>query len=71
MERIKEALEKARQERQIRQGGDQAPAQSSEETTPAGTGISQTQTITVDDAILRENRIVTGREPGPFTEANN
>jgi protein-tyrosine kinase len=71
MERIKEALEKARQERQIRQGGDQAPAQSSEETTPAGTGISQTQTITVDDAILRENRIVTGLEHGPFTDANN
>jgi protein-tyrosine kinase len=34
-------------------------------------GDSQTQTISVDDAVLRENRIVTGLEPGPFTDANN
>ena len=71
MERIKEALEKARQERQIRQGGEPVPAQPADEVAPAGTGVSQTQTITVDDAVLRENRIVTGIEPGPFTEANN
>ena len=71
MERIKEALEKARQERQIRQGGEPVAQQPADQTGPAGTGEPQTQTITVDDAILRENRIVTGREPGPFTEANN
>ena len=71
MERIKQALEKARQERQIRQGGDSVPFPhtSQAEAEPAGT--SQTQSITVDDNVLRENRIVTGLEPGPFTDACN
>ena len=74
MERIKQALDKARQERQIREGTSDAPV-------PASTGQSrqdsrglqygQTQTITVDDAVLKENRIVTGLEPGPFTESFN
>jgi protein-tyrosine kinase len=68
MEHIKEALEKARQERQIRQ-----PVTSlrTSQQDPGSLGESQTQTITLDDAVLRENRIVTGLEPGPFTEANN
>ncbi|MEN8206829.1 MAG: CpsD/CapB family tyrosine-protein kinase [Pseudomonadota bacterium] len=71
MERIKQALEKARQERQIRQGSDPAPTPGTPqaETEPAGT--SQTQSLTVDDNVLRENRIVTGLEPGPFTDAYN
>ena len=74
MERIKQALDKARQERQIRQGTSDAPV-------PASTGQSrqdsrglqygQTPTISVDDDVLRENRIVTGLEPGPFTESYN
>jgi len=71
MEHIKEALEKARQERQIRQGGEPVTAQ---KPTPQGSGspgASQTQSITIDETVLRENRIVTGLEPGPFTEANN
>ena len=71
MERIKEALEKARQERQIRQGDDSATPQGATQQDTAGMGVSQTQSITVDDAVLRENRIVTGLEPGPFTDANN
>jgi len=71
MERIKKALEKARQEREIRQGDSSA---SVPDTHPASTetvGESQTQTITVEDAILRENRIVMGMEPGAFTDAYN
>ena len=71
MERIKQALDKARQERQIRQGGDVATPQGTLQQDSGETGVSQTQTITVDDAVLRENRIVTGLEPGPFTDANN
>ena len=69
MERIKEALEKARQERQIRQGDDTAAPQGTPRQDAGETGASQTQTITVDDALLRENRIVTGFEPCPFTDA--
>ena len=71
MERIKKALEKARQERQIRQGGDPAsiPSTAQADTEPAG--ASQTQLLSVDDKVLRENRIVTGLEPGPFTDAYN
>ena len=71
MERIKEALEKARQERQIRQGSDTVTPQGTPRQDAGDTGAIQTQTISVDDALLRENRIVTGLEPGPFTDANN
>jgi protein-tyrosine kinase len=71
MERIKKALEKARQEREIRQGDS---SNSVPGTSPASTGTvgaRQTQTITVDDQILRENRIVMGMEPNAFTHAYN
>ena len=71
MERIKQALEKARQERQIRQSGDAVPAPASPGADNEPAGASQTQTITVDERALRENRIVTGLEQGPFTEAYN
>jgi protein-tyrosine kinase len=71
MEHIKEALEKARQERHIRQGGEPAASQKTSQQDPGSAGASQTQTVTLDEATLRENRIVTGLEPGPFTEANN
>jgi protein-tyrosine kinase len=69
MERIKQALEKARQERALRQGASPAPA-----TTPGTRGditYAQTRSITLDDGVLRENRIITGLEPGTFTEAYN
>ena len=71
MERIKEALEKARRERQIRQGDDTVAPEGTLRQDAGKTGAIQTQTITVDEALLRENRIVTGLEPGPFTDANN
>jgi protein-tyrosine kinase len=70
MERIKQALEKARQERSIHQGAASVQAAVSgiwsSDSTPA-----QTQLITLDDAVLRENRIVTGLAPSAFTEAYN
>jgi len=70
MERIKQALDKARQERELRQGT--SPAPESRPRTSSRTGdivYDQTQSITVDDAVLRENRIVTALESGPFTDA--
>jgi len=73
MERIKEALEKARQERQSNHGGAAAAASQVQTLREDFTdkGESHTQSLTVADEVLRENRIVTGIEPGPFTEANN
>jgi len=71
MERIKKALEKARQEREIRQGGSSAPVPGTPPASTGTTGAGQTQTITVEDAILRENRIVMGLEPCAFTDAYN
>jgi capsular exopolysaccharide synthesis family protein len=70
MERIKQALDKARQERQIRQTGSPPPATATQLRT--GTVVyDQTREITLDDKVLRENRILTGLEPGPFTDAYN
>jgi protein-tyrosine kinase len=71
MERIKQALEMARQERETRR--DNAPGPASEPTRAATGKVEYTQTrlISVEDAVLRENRIVTGLEPGPFTDACN
>jgi protein-tyrosine kinase len=69
MERIKQALEKARQERALRQGVSPAPT-----TTPGTRGditYAQTRSIDLDDGVLRENRIITGLEPSTFTEAYN
>jgi protein-tyrosine kinase len=72
MERIKQALEKARQERALRQGGG---ARTTSATVPgARVGeipAAQTPSIDLDDGVLRENRIISGLEPGPFTEAYN
>ena len=69
MERIKQALEKARQERALRQGVSPSPT-----TTPGSRGDSayaQTRSIDLDDGVLRDNRIITGLEPSTFTEAYN
>lgn len=69
MERIKKALEKARQERQVTQGS-QPPAGAK---TPASGRVEYTQTtkVDVDEATLRKNRIIHGLEHGPFTDAYN
>lgn len=66
MERIKQALEKARQERQIHNGGIPG-AQAREPVTEIN--YSQTRTVTVPDDTLRDNRIITGLNPGAFTDA--
>lgn len=71
MERIKQALEKARQERQIRQGSDPIPAPDAPRPDNEPVGEPRTQSLMVDENVLRENRIVTGLEPGPFTDAYN
>ena len=68
MEHVKQALEMARQERQIRQPVISLRTTRQDHLSP---DESQTQTITLDNTVLRENRIVTGLELGPFTEANN
>ena len=70
MERIKQALEKARQERALRQGASPAPTQTSGAST-RDISYDQTQSIKLDDAVLRENRIITGLEHSDFTEAYN
>jgi len=69
MERIKQALEKARQERQIRQGDGtilSAPAPQRD-----GTGQGVTKPVSLDESVLREKRVIAGMPPGPFTEAFN
>jgi len=70
MERIKQALDKARQEREIRQSGNPAISPAAQ----PGTGTvvyDQTREINLDDKVLRENRILTGTEPGAFSDAYN
>jgi len=70
MERIKQALEMARQERAIRQGG--SPVLVTDSGTSSGDATSaRTQHITLDDAVLRKNRIVTSLAPSTFTESYN
>jgi len=67
MERIKQALEKAREERQIRGGTEPAPTPARTET--GKIEYAQTQPVSLDVDVLRRNRIVTGLAPGPFTES--
>jgi len=72
MERIKQALEKARQERQLRQQAD--PVTPKARAPGPVTNLkqaTQTQFIEIEDSILSENRIITGIEPGSFTESYN
>jgi protein-tyrosine kinase len=71
MERIKQALEKARQERQIRQGD--AIILSTPRTQGAGAVQDQGVTVPVslDEAVLRSKRVIAAMPPGPFTEAFN
>jgi len=68
MERIKQALDKARQERELRQGTSPAP-DSRPRTSTGNIVYDQTQSITLDETMLRENRIVTGLQPSAFTDA--
>jgi capsular exopolysaccharide synthesis family protein len=71
MERIKQALEKARQERQTRQGatptapGGPGPSAS----TPTSTGQTITQRVALDRKVLRDNKIIAGLDTGAFSDA--
>jgi len=72
MERIKQALEMARRERQNRQGVSPVPVSTpvtSRDTAEITYG--QTQSITLDEAVLRNNRLITGLGPCPFSESYN
>jgi exopolysaccharide/PEP-CTERM locus tyrosine autokinase len=70
MERIKQALEKARQERQTRQGATPLSPEPSA-TTPESRGQAVTQQVTVNSKLLRDNKIIAGLEPNAFTDAYN
>ena len=71
MERIKQALEKARQERQIRQGDDVMQPAPPRHDAGSGQGQAMTAPVSLDESVLREQRIIAGMPPGPFTEAYN
>ena len=66
MERIKQALDRARQERQSEQ------ATSGSNTVAAvatDSGSTQTRTVNIDVSVLRENRIMTAADRGPYIDA--
>lgn len=67
MERIKQALDKARQERQSLP--DRPVADTAKATSPQEVQYTRTRTVKVPRNVLRENRIVTGIGDGPFTDA--
>ena len=69
MERIKQALEKAREER-LTASGATAKASAAESVTPAGQIIyTDTRTEEVPISFLREMRVITAVESGGFTDA--
>lgn len=70
MERIKQALEKARQERETQQGN-ATPGQATSAPVVEPHGQDLTQTVSLDEAVLREHRVVTSLPPGEFTDAYN
>jgi capsular exopolysaccharide synthesis family protein len=71
MERIKKALEKARQERRTKQGGEPVlPIRGTRKTT-GPVEYTQTEALDVSESVLRENRIINGLEQSSFTEAYN
>ena len=69
MERIKQALEKARIERNNLGGSLSSPSQSSRADTPAAVSYTHTRTVNVSHAYLQEKRIITGIEQNAFTDA--
>ncbi|MHB8622307.1 MAG: CpsD/CapB family tyrosine-protein kinase [Sulfuricaulis sp.] len=70
MERIKQALEKARSERDKGGSGSSGPAPASASATkPKHIAYTHTRTVEVATDLLREKRIISGVEQGSFTEA--
>jgi protein-tyrosine kinase len=70
MERIKQALEKARQERQARQGAI-LPGPEPSPAAPVSPAQGATQRVTLDGKVLRDNKVIAGLEPSVFTDAYN
>ena len=68
MERIKQALEKARLERQ-KTGGSFTPSVSSNAGTPGSVTYTHTRTVGVTKNLMQERRIVSGFDQGAFTDA--
>ncbi len=66
MERIKQALEKARQERQSQPG---PVVNLAVPTSPQDVSYTRTRTVKVANKVLRENRIITGIGDGHFKDA--
>ena len=72
MERIKQALDTARQERETRQGGSIAARPVAPPMPEAGAaGDKVTPRVSLDEAVLRDNRIIAGMAPGSFTDGYN
>ncbi|NNJ94420.1 MAG: CpsD/CapB family tyrosine-protein kinase [Halobacteria archaeon] len=74
MERIKQALEKARQERETRQEGSAVarpvpPVPAAGDA--GGSGAAVTPAVSLDEAVLRDKRIIAGMAPGSFPDAYN
>ncbi len=68
MERIKEALERARQERQ-QAGGTRGAAMSREAIAPSQISYTQTRHAEISTEYLRSKRVITGHDSDSFTEA--
>jgi Mrp family chromosome partitioning ATPase len=75
MERIKHALEKARQEREMTMGNAvptrSTPANGAEPTSMGSITYTQTQSINVPRHFLRSQRIISGPDDGPLADTYN
>lgn len=69
MERIKEALERARQERQQTGGGAKGAAAPRGAAEPAQIAYTQTRHAEVSSEFLREKRVIAGYDSDTFTDA--
>jgi capsular exopolysaccharide synthesis family protein len=69
MERIKQALEKARLERQKSGGASALPPRSGSADIPAPVRYTHTRTVHVAKSTLQERRIISGFEQNEFTDA--
>jgi exopolysaccharide/PEP-CTERM locus tyrosine autokinase len=69
MERIKEALERARQERQQAGGAFGAAVPSRGAVAPAQIAYTQTRHAEVSSEYLHNKRVITGHDPDSFTDA--
>ncbi len=71
MERIKQALDKARQERQTQLGSSAVQPIAATGGSQAGQGQPVTAPVSLDEGLLRVHRIIAALPPSPFTESYN